>query len=148
MNRVAVLLFIAFASFLAAESRLVLDCPLPQLGQNNTHAAAFLYVDGQPATNATMTLTYVLNETFGFETIPVSVDAINGRHDFVLDIRFGGSYNLSTQSGTLSSNPCRLDVFEQQANQIPELHEWLILFVVLAAGFVAYSRRPRASRHG
>ncbi len=123
------------------EIRFILDCPLPQLGQNTTRASAFLYINGTPSVNATMALEFDLNESYAFETYPVSTDPSSGRHDFVIDTRFGGTYELQAVSGNYSSNECRLDVFEEQANKVPDLHEGLILLVFAAAGLLAYTRR-------
>ncbi len=126
---------------LPASVRFILDCPLPQLGQNLTRASAFLYLNGTPAADPSMVLAYDLNESYGFDAYPVLVNPATGRHDFIIDTRFGGTYHLQAESGNWTSNACSLDVFEQESNPIPELSEWLILAVFLAAGLIATRKK-------
>lgn len=121
--------------------RFILDCPLPQLGQNLTRASAFLYLNGTPAADPSMVLAYDLNESYGFDAYPVLVNPATGRHDFIIDTRYGGTYLLEAESGNWTSNACSLDVFEQESNPIPELSEWLILAVFLIAGYAATRKK-------
>lgn len=121
--------------------RFILDCPLPQLGQNLTRASAFLYVNGTPFANSTMALQYELNQTYAFQTGPVLTNPATGQHNFIIDTRYGGTYRLIAASDAWNSNECRLDVFEQESTPIPELSDWAILVVFLAAGFAACRRK-------
>lgn len=129
--------------FLPPAVRFLLDCPLPELGQNLTKASAFLYVNGTPATNQTMALEYTLNSTFAFETQPIFVDPETGRHDFILDTRYDGRYRIAAQSGNLTSNDCRVDVFQTQSTQLPDIHPGILVLVFLSAAVLVRRRNNR-----